>query len=76
MQQTPVHTHARYAPDSDITAFYRKIAKRRGTVKATIAAASKMLRFIYWMLSEKREFATHYSQDRKTRGSVRTSLGS
>ena len=60
-----VHTHARYAPDSDITAFYRRLSKRRGTAKATIAAASKMLRVIYWMLSEKREFVLHYSQDHK-----------
>ena len=59
------HTHARYAPDSDITAFYRRIAKRRGTSKAAVAAASKMLRVIYWMLSEKREFVPHYSQDHK-----------
>ena len=65
-----VHTHARYAADSDITAFYRRIAKKRGTPKATIAAASKMLRVIYHMLSERREFVPHYSQDRKARGSV------
>jgi transposase len=60
-----VHTHVRYAPDSDVSAFYRRIAKRRGTAKATIAAASKMLRFIYWMLSERRKFVNTYSQDRK-----------
>lgn len=60
-----VHTHVRYAPDSDITRFYKRLAKRRGTAKATIAAASKMLRVIYRMLSEGREFVNNYSQDCK-----------
>ena len=61
-----VHTHASHAPDSDITVFYRRIAKKRGTSKAAVAAAaSKMLRVIYHMLSDKREFVMHYSQDVK-----------
>ena len=53
-----IHTHVRYAPDSDITKFYKRLAKKRGTSKAAVAAASKMLRVIYWMLKEKREFVT------------------
>ncbi len=69
-----VHTYARYAPDSNIAAFYRRIAKRCGTSKAAVAAASKMLRVIYWMLSEKREFVANCSQDRK-RGILRMCLG-
>jgi len=52
-----VHTHARCARDSSITKFYRCLAKTRGTSKAAVAAASKMLRVVYWMLKERREFA-------------------
>jgi len=51
-----VHTHARCAKDSSVTKFYRRLAKTRGTPKAAVAAASKLLRVIYWMLKEKREF--------------------
>jgi transposase len=56
-----IHNHVRYQEDSNITRFYNRIATRRGKAKATIAAASKMLRVMYWMLKEKREYQ-HYSQ--------------
>ena len=46
--------------DSDVTKFYRCLAKKRGTSKAAVVAASKMLRVIYWMLKEKRGFVTNY----------------
>ena len=55
--------HLRYAPSSDITVFYNRLAKKRGNSKATVAAAAKMLRTIYWMLKEKRAFVTNYDQD-------------
>lgn len=51
-----VHSHARYEKESNITRFYNRIAVRRGKAKATVAAASKMLRMIYWMLKERREY--------------------
>ncbi len=51
-----IHAHVRYALDSDITKFYNRIKKKRGTSKAAVAAASKLLRVIYWMLKERREF--------------------
>jgi len=47
-----VHTHIRYEKDSNITRFYNKLAKKKGTAKATVAAASKLLRVIYCMLKE------------------------
>jgi hypothetical protein len=55
-----VHTHIRYEKDSNITRFYNKLAKKKGTAKATVAAASKLLRVIYCMLKEGREYQ-HYS---------------
>ena len=36
--------HLRYEKDSNITRFYHKIAKKKRGAKATVAAASKMLR--------------------------------
>jgi len=56
-----VHTHAIHAANSDITKFYNRIKKKRGTSKAAVAASSKMLRVIYWMLKEKRDFVQNYS---------------
>ena len=69
-----VHSHARYAPDSDLAIFYRRISKRRGTSKSAVAAASKMLRVIYCMLSEGREFVPRYGQDCKRGYNMRKSL--
>ncbi len=56
-----IHTHAIHAKNSDITKFYNRIKKKRGTSKAAVAAASKILRVIYWMLKERREFVQNYS---------------
>ena len=49
--------HIRYAPaDSYTVRFYTRIEKKRGKSKARVAAASKMLRVIFHMLKEKREW--------------------
>ena len=58
-----VLSHVRYAPESDISIFYKRLAKRRGKGRASVAAASKLLRVIYRMLKERRAFVTNYSQD-------------
>lgn len=50
-----VHSHIRYE-DSNITRFYRKMAKKKASAKATVAAAAKMLRVIYWILKENRAY--------------------
>lgn len=55
-----LHTHVRCEKDSNITRFYNRIAVKKGKAKAGVGAASKMLRVIYWMLKEKREYK-HYS---------------
>ncbi len=56
-----VHAHAIHAKNSDITKFYNRIKKKRGSSKAAVAASSKILRVIYWMLKERREFVPNYS---------------
>lgn len=58
-----VLTHVRYDSESEISKFYIRIAKKRGTGKAAVAAAAKMLRMIYWMLKKRKKYSAHYSQD-------------
>ena len=45
-----VLTHTRCEPDSRLSRFHAKVARRRGKQKATIATARKLLLIIYWML--------------------------
>ena len=33
-----------------LTEFYKRVVKKRGTSKAIVATAAKMLRMIFWML--------------------------
>ena len=58
-----LHAHLRYAPDSDISIFYKRLAQKRGMAKAAVAAAAKMLKMIYWMLRENRAFVQNYGQE-------------
>ena len=58
-----LHAHLRYAPDSDISIFYKRLAQKRGMAKAAVAAAAKMLKMIYWMLRENRAFVPNYGQE-------------
>ena len=50
------HYHARFAPHSKLTQFYRLIQAKRGTSKAIVATASKMMRIMHQMLKNGREF--------------------
>ena len=50
------HTHVRYAPHSKLSQFYQRVKAKRGTSKAAVATASKMLRIIYQMLKNGSEF--------------------
>ena len=50
-------THIVHAPaDSYVVQFYERVAQKRGKSKARVAAASKMLRVIFYLLKEKREW--------------------
>lgn len=55
-----VQCQKRLKSENDIMDFYWRISNRRGPQKATVAAAAKLLRTIYWMLKEKREFVPRY----------------
>ncbi|RNJ75979.1 MAG: IS110 family transposase [Nitrosopumilus sp. D6] len=65
-----VHTHVRRFPETDLSIFYKRLEKKRGRSKATVAAASKLLRIMYWMLKEGKDFAPNYSQSHKPREDV------
>ncbi len=56
-----VTTHVRFASESNISEFYRRLAKKRGSSKAKVAAAAKMLDIIFRMLKDRSEFEIHHS---------------
>ena len=49
-------SHIRTEKESSLTKFYLHLAKKRGSSKASVATASKLLRMIYWILKEKRPY--------------------
>lgn len=52
-----VRAHIRLNRDCNITQFYIRLAKRKGNnSKAVVAAASKLLKVVYWVMKEKRKF--------------------
>lgn len=51
-----VRSHIRTQPESNITKFYYRLAKKKGNAKATVAASSKLLKIVYWVMKEKREY--------------------
>lgn len=51
-----VLTHTRCEPDSRLSRFHAKVARRRGKQKAIVATARKLLLIIYWMLRTKEPY--------------------
>lgn len=48
-----VHSHLRHCDAKEICSicrFYRRVSRRRGKLRTTVATAGKLLRVIYWML--------------------------
>ena len=54
-----VRFHIKTQPDSNITKFYYILVKKKGSAKATVAASSKLLRIVYWIMKEKREYTNN-----------------
>ena len=54
-----VHVHTWSDPDSRLSRFHARIARRRGKQKATVAMARKLLHIIYWMLVRKQPYRSH-----------------
>ena len=51
--------HIRTNKKSNITQFYTRLAKIKGNSKAAVAAASKLLKVVYWVMKEKRKYHHH-----------------
>ena len=60
-----VHTHVTRAPNSPLSLFYYRLGKKRGLSKAAVAAAAKLLKFVYWMLTTGKDFDTLVSERAK-----------
>jgi transposase len=48
--------YIREKPDSDIAGFYNRLRRKKGDAKAIVAASAKLLKIVYWVLKEKREY--------------------
>jgi transposase len=57
-----VHVHIRTNKHSNITRFYERLVKRKGSSIAAVAAAAKLLKVAYWVMKEKREYQNHELQ--------------
>ena len=51
-----VGIHIMHTPDSNLTKFYKRLAKKKGHSKAKVAAASKLLRIVYQMLKDQKDY--------------------
>ncbi|MGC8620258.1 MAG: IS110 family transposase, partial [Thermoplasmata archaeon] len=57
-----LHIHLIRDLHSNLSNYYRRMAKRIGKKKAIIASASKLLKIIYWILKEKRPYMEIHAQ--------------
>lgn len=48
--------HIRNEPDGTVAEFYHKLAKKKGSAIAIVAASAKLLKIIYWVLKENRPY--------------------
>ena len=51
-----VWTHLQYTRDTSLTRFFYRLARRKGKQKAAVATARKLLKVVYALLKERREF--------------------
>ena len=51
-----VHAHIRNEKNSNIAQFYYRIAKKKRNSKAAVAAASKLMKVVYWIMKERRMY--------------------
>jgi hypothetical protein len=50
------HAHIRNEENSNIAQFYHRISKKKGNSKAAVAAAAKLMKVVYWIMKERREY--------------------
>ena len=57
-----LHAHIRNEKNSNVTQFYTRISKKKGNSKAAVAAASKLLKIVYWVMKENRTYHNNKSK--------------
>ena len=57
-----LHVHIRNDKNSNVTQFYHRISKKKGNSKAAVAAASKLLKVVYWVMKENRTYHNNKSK--------------
>ena len=57
-----VHVHIRTNKHSNITRFYERLVKRKGSSIAAVVPAAKLLKVAFWIMKEKREYQNHELQ--------------
>jgi len=57
-----LHAHIRNDKNSNVTQFYHRISKKKGNSKAAVAAASKLLKIVYWVMKENRTYHNNKSK--------------
>jgi hypothetical protein len=48
--------HMRMEPDGTVGMFYARLARKKGSSKAIVAASAKLLKIVYWILKERRTY--------------------
>jgi aspartate/methionine/tyrosine aminotransferase len=48
--------HIRLNPESNVTKFYHRMAKKKGDGKAIVATSTKLLKIAYWLLKENHSY--------------------
>ena len=51
-----LHAHIRNEKNSNVTQFYHRISNKKGNSKAAVAAPSKLVKIVYWIIKEKRTY--------------------
>jgi transposase len=51
-----LHAHVRNEKNSNIAQFYHRISKKKGNSKAAVAAASKLVKIVYWIMKDRRTY--------------------
>lgn len=67
-------SHRRVCKNSTITETYDRIAYKKGTPKATVAASAKLLKYCYWILKEQREYIPELHDPRPALKSRKTTV--
>ena len=49
-------SHIKTEPDGTVALFYDRLARKKGDQKAIVAASAKLLKIVFWVLKERREY--------------------